>query len=114
MIMRKHLAAAVMASAALIAAPAVAQSIQHSENAYVDPRAQYTSAGWVSGAVYELPLHNRGGREAKCTVTWRYLDGRAGQWTSTGGVLVIFPGRSTTSTLRGARAGTAQWNYSCD
>lgn len=102
------------AVALLMTAPAVmGQSILHSDTSYVDPRAQHTSAGWVAGAVYELTLQNVSNTEQRCVVSWSFYDGRAGQWRTSSTRLFIFPGRSETSTLRGARAGTAEWSYHC-
>ena len=98
----------------LTAAPVLGQSVRHSEQSYIDPQAQHTVAGWVAGAVYELTLQNTGQAEQRCEVTWSFFDGRAGQWRTSTMRLFLFPGRSETSTLRGARAGTAQWSYLCN
>jgi len=103
----------VLSALTAAATPVSGQSIYHSENSYVDPRAQMTSAGWVSGAVYELTLSNNGGAEAQCNVTWNYVYGTSGGQAISSDRIVIFPGRSSTSTLRGARVGSARWTYNC-
>lgn len=111
--MMKALPVSALSVLMAVTTPVLGQSVYHSENSYVDPRAQFTSAGWASGAVYELTLRNNGASEARCNITWDYVNGISGGQTTSSDMIIVFPGRSSTSTLRGARAGTARWRYNC-